>query len=177
MKKRDRLLISALSLIIIVLLVVIGVLITKEKKVYYPWPIGEESQIQIYEGDEVGLELKEGTLSLAGAAFILKNNGEYDTMYDKMYRVEIKIDGKWLLIGRYGNWMKAGYPGSFYPFPAGSRVESEEDWGNPYGQLIPGTYRYVRRIFPSDGGSTTYAACEFKITKEMFKEQSRMYKE
>ena len=120
----------------------------------YPWKIGEKSNFKFYNKDDVELSLKEDTLSVAGAEFILKTD-EF-IKYGEEFIIEIQLDGKWYSIDEEFDWHAIECT-----MQAGTEQALEIDWSSRYGKLPAGNYRFIKPITIS--GTEKYLYCEFKL--------------
>lgn len=132
-----------------------------EKQIYYaefeidyPWKIREKSNLKFYNKDDVQLSLKEDTLSVAGAEFILKTD-EF-IKYGEDFIIEIQLDGKWYSIDEEFDWHAIECT-----MQAGTEQALEIDWASRYGKLPDGNYRFIKPITVS--GTEKYLCCEFKL--------------
>ena len=123
-----------------------------------PWPV-HESDLEVYDGDKIRVELKEGTLTPTRATFIVKNDETYDLTCLTGAFVEIQIDDKWYTLDIHS--VVIGFL-----IRGGDEKEFIEDWGQYCGNLPPGNYRHVKCVMPSAREKISLV-CEFTITKDM----------
>ena len=121
----------------------------------YPWKIGGESTLPLVDSEEICLTLEEGTLSPAGASFLLQNSSEETISFGAEYSIQIWIRGGWQDISLEDP--------SFWPLytrlAAPGKHTLSIDWSTRYGPLPPGRYRLT---IPLSSGSVCLC-CKFTI--------------
>lgn len=103
--------------------------------------IGNKSDVQISQNNDVKLSIKDGTLTNTGATLVLTNNTDKNFQYGNPYEIEIQKDGVWHKINVVLNF---NLP-AFHLLPKENK-EIELNWENGYGKLAEGTYRIIKGI-------------------------------
>lgn len=145
----------------------------------YPLPVlpkGENlySDIVIWPPEDVFLTMAENSLTPGGADFYLKNDGDKTYIYGDFYLIQVKLDGEWFTLDDGAD----AYTLVGYSLAPGEEVLLQKTWGDYYGQLPPGEYRFVldigqsaadawqpgiEKIGPLPPPPTFYMACAFSI--------------
>lgn len=128
----------------------------------YPWPVDEESSLNLEENSPVTLSLEPDSLTLTSGRFILHNGGEEKVFYGNEFSIQVHTRRQWRLIEKYSDWTLEAYT----VLPGESAI-LDLDWSQLYGELPASEYRLILhyRAGPSLGPecSLKYASCEFTI--------------
>lgn len=94
--------------------------------------------------DGVSIEIREGTLTNTGATIIITDTTNKDYSYGEPYRIDKKENGKWREAPRV-------IEDAFFNEPAylpdeNNEIVREVNWKWIYGELAPGTYRFVTAV-------------------------------
>ena len=119
----------------------------------------------------VEITLKEGSLRPTGAAFIARNTGTTTPGYSPgSSELQVKINGRWENLISYSGGGGLDVALSLKP---DEEAELPFDWTVRYGELSPGTYRFIT-VFNYLTKGDLYSSCTFEIeaqdrTDEKFK--------
>lgn len=103
--------------------------------------IGNKSNINISQNNDVSLSIKDGTLKNTSATLVLTNNSNKNYQYGNPYEIEIKKDGEWHKIN-----VQLDFTLPAFHLPSKESKEIELNWEYGYGKLAEGTYRIVKGI-------------------------------
>lgn len=125
-----------------------------------PWPLEENSIMNIYNDDDVILSISEGSLSGLGCTYILENNGDTDIFSNEVYYVQIWKNDKWNQIES-----ESSFPAIESWTRSGEKSEKAISWEFLYGELPAGKYRLLVSFQFNDtlSGSEYYVATEFSV--------------
>ena len=91
--------------------------------------------------DGVSIEIREGTLTNTGATIIITDTTNKDYSYGEPYRIDKKENGKWREAPRVIE--DAFFNEPAYLLDENNEIVREVNWEWIYGELTPGTYRFV----------------------------------
>ena len=123
--------------------------------------VGNKSDVQISQNNDVKMSIKDGTLTNTGATLVLTNNSDKNFHYGNPYKMEIKKDGEWHKIN-----VQLDFTLPAFPLPSKESKEVELNWENEYGKLAEGTYRIIKDIdyeYEEGKRETFNVAVEFTI--------------
>lgn len=123
--------------------------------------VGNVSDVEISNNNDVTFSIKDDTLKNTGATFILKNDSDMDVQYGDSYEIEIEKDSRWHKIN-----VELNFNLPAYTLKPKTSEEIEFKWENGYGKLAPGNYRILKSIdIEMEDGTfdTFYVAAEFTI--------------
>lgn len=123
--------------------------------------VGNKSNVQISQNNDVKMSIKDGTLTNTGATLVLTNNSDKNFQYGNPYEIEIKKDGKWHKIN-----VELYFNMPVFQLSSKENKEMELDWENGYGKLAKGTYRIIKGIdyeYEEGKFETFNVAVEFTI--------------
>ena len=103
--------------------------------------VGNKSNVQISQNNDVKMSIKDGTLTNTGATLVLTNNSDKNFQYGNPYEIEIKKDGEWHKIN-----VELTFTMPAFQLSARENKEIEINWENGYGKLAKGTYRIIKGI-------------------------------
>lgn len=120
-----------------------------------------------YEIDGISMSIKEGTLTNKSATIIIKDtNGKGKYVYGTSFRIDKKVDGKWIEPQTTDNI--CAFTSMAYYVDDNGYLEFNQDWNCMYSSLEKGTYRLVKyTLLESDTPITEedhkYFSVEFNI--------------
>lgn len=126
-----------------------------------------EEKYEPTEIDGVTMTIKEGTLTHKRATIIIKDeNGKGKYVYGTSFRIDKKVDGKWVSPKRTNN--TCAFNSMAYFVDDNGYLEFEQDWDCMYSSLENGTYRLVKDTFLESSTPITekdikYFSVEFTI--------------
>lgn len=123
--------------------------------------IGNKSDIKISKTNDVGMSIKDGTLTNTGATLILSNNSDKDFSYGNPYEIEVKKNNEWHKIN-----VELDFTLPAFILLSKETKEIEIDWKYGYGKLSKGTYRIIKGIdyeYEEGKYETFNVAVEFNI--------------
>lgn len=123
--------------------------------------IGNKSDIKISKTNDVGMSIKDGTLTNTGATLILSNNSDKDFSYGNPYEIEVKKNNEWHKINA-----ELDFTLPAFILLSKETKEIEIDWKYGYGKLAKGTYRIIKGIdyeYEEGKYETFNVAVEFNI--------------
>ena len=91
--------------------------------------------------DGVSIEIKEGTLTNTGATIIITDTTNKDYSYGEPYKIDKKENGKWIEAPKVKEDVFFNMPA--YQLDENNEIVREVNWEWIYGELTPGTYRFV----------------------------------
>ncbi len=104
--------------------------------------IGNVSNLEINNNNNVTLSVKDGTLENTSATLILENNTDKLLRYDEYYKMEIKKDNEWHTIN-----VELYFNDPLWGVNQNSKEEIELNWEHGYGKLAPGEYRIIKEVY------------------------------
>lgn len=107
--------------------------------------------------DGVSIKIKEGTLTNTGATIIITDTTDKNYSYGEPYRIDKKENGKWKEAPKVIDDAFFNQPA--YQPDENNEIVREINWEWIYGELQPGTYRFVT------DASDTSISVEFTITR------------
>lgn len=123
--------------------------------------IGNKSDIKISKTNDVGMSIKDGTLTNTGATLILSNNSDKDFSYGNPYEIEVKKNNEWHKINA-----ELDFTLPAFILLSKETKEIEIDWKYGFGKLAKGTYRIIKGIdyeYEEGKYETFNVAVEFNI--------------
>ena len=137
----------------------------------YPWPIGEESSIEIEENGPVTISFAE-SLSPVGSDIVVSNVQDVTIEFGAGYFIQIQIEGRWYDINYQDTEENRGknFATMSIAYILKGKKEKELflDWSSEYGELPSGNYRFVKEFYLCSADDYTlgryfFAACPFII--------------
>lgn len=121
---------------------------------------------QWYEGNEIIMTIKEGTLTKTKATIIIKDTKKEKNSYGMDFRIEKKENGLWRILEP--NKDNYGFHSMAYYVDENNELELVQNWEYIYGELEQGHYRLVKYFLPITERPVTkkdqvYFAAEFTI--------------
>lgn len=111
---------------------------------------------------ELGIEIKDGTITKDEVTIIYKNATDQTMMYGAKYSLEYKIFGTWFVIKPID--INPSYLFMLYAIKPGTSKERTIKWEEMYGHLRKGKYRIVHDILVGeDKTEDRYTYAEFEI--------------
>ena len=110
---------------------------------HYPWLKEQESDLLIYDGGKIKIEVAEDTLTPFGATVILSNFEEYDLYFESSFILEMQIDNKWHALVGFG-------PGEMDAHAADFRLRPGETQEWKFA-LVGRSWEKIKDCFTSDG--------------------------
>ena len=134
----------------------------------YPWPLGSENLIEIEKDLLVSLILVQDSLSPSSAEFLLTNKEDMAVEYGLPFLIQVEVSGKWYNIDfeytveddGMGGMLK---PNSLLILNAREEKKFFLEWKSIYGELPPGTYRLIEKLYLCSNDEYFYVSCLFTI--------------
>ncbi len=121
--------------------------------------VGDVSDIEISNKEDVSLSIKGGTLKSTGVTLVLTNDSDELLHYDEVYEIEIKKDNKWHKIN-----VELYFNEPLWGVEQNSKEEIELKWEHEYGKLAKGDYRIIKEVyFENEEEQKFYVSVEFTI--------------
>ena len=121
--------------------------------------IGNVSDIEISNHEDVSLSIKECTLENTGVTLVLKNDRNQTLRYDEVYEIEIKKDNEWHKIN-----VQLYFNEPLWGVEQNSQEEMKLNWEYEYGKLPKGDYRIIKEVyFEKEEDQKFYVSAEFTI--------------